>query len=181
MTTTENAEKATATRNVTPAHPTTVQINRIYIRATPQAIWDAITKPEWTEKYGYGGRVEFDLRPGGKFRSIANEEMQRAGMPEVVVDGEVIEADPPNRLVQTWRAAWTDEPATRLTFEISGKSGGVSCLTVTHELDGAPNTAAMVAGAVDGAGGGWAEVISDLKTLLETGSALHSAELGQGG
>ncbi|MET0965099.1 MAG: SRPBCC domain-containing protein [Nakamurella sp.] len=183
MTTTENAEKATATTNVTPAQapPTTVQINRIYIKATPQAIWDAITKPEWTEKYGYGGRVEFDLRPGGKYRSIASEEMQRAGMPEVVVDGEVIATDPPNRLVQTWRAAWTDEPATRLTYEISGKSGHVSCLTVTHELDGAPNTAAMVAGAVDGAGGGWAEVISDLKTLLETGSALHSTELGQGG
>jgi len=178
MTTTENPEKTAASTTVTPvqAHPTTVQINRIYIRATPQAIWDAITKPEWTEKYGYGGRVEFDLRPGGRFRSIADEAMQQAGMPEVVADGQVIEADPPNRLVQTWRAAWTDEPATRLTYEIAGKSAGVSCLTVTHELDGAPNTAAMVGGAVYGAGGGWAEVISDLKTLLETGSALHSAE-----
>ena len=183
MTTTENpsAAAASTTSNLAAANPTTVQINRIYIRATPQAIWDAITKPEWTDKYGYGGRVEFDLRPGGQFRSIANEEMQRAGMPEVVVDGQVIEADPPNRLVQTWRAAWTDEPATRLTYEISGKAGGVSCLTVIHELDGAPNTAAMVAGAVDGAGGGWAEVISDLKTLLETGSALHSADANQRG
>ena len=47
-----------------------VQINRIYIRATAQAIWDAITRPEWTEKYGYGGRVEYDLRPvGGSARS----------------------------------------------------------------------------------------------------------------
>ncbi|MET0864172.1 MAG: SRPBCC family protein [Nakamurella sp.] len=164
------AEKATPT---SPA--STVHINRIYIKATPQAIWDAITKPEWTEKYGYGGRVEYDLRPGGRFRTIADEDMQRAGMPEVVVDGQVVEADPPNRLVQTWRAAWTDEPATRLTYEISDKGSGVCCLTVTHDLTGAPQTAEMVTGAVDGAGGGWAEVISDLKTLLETGSALRSA------
>ena len=54
----------------------TTQVYRVYIKATAQAIWDAITKPEWTERYGYGGRVEFDLRPGGAFRSIANEEMQ---------------------------------------------------------------------------------------------------------
>jgi uncharacterized protein YndB with AHSA1/START domain len=164
MTTTATPE---ATTNV-------VQINRIYIRATPQAIWDAITRPDWTEKYGYGGRVDYDLRPGGHFRNIADDAMQQAGMPECVVDGEVIEADPPHRLVQTWRACWTDEPATRLTYDIAAKANGVTCLTITHELDGAPNTAAMVAGTVEGAGGGWAEVLSDLKTLLETGTALSS-------
>lgn len=151
-----------------------VQINRIYIKASPQAIWDAITRPEWTEKYGYGGRVEFDLRPGGAFRVIADAAMQQAGMPEVVVDGEVVEADPPHKLVQTWRAGWANEPATRLTYTIVENQPGVSCLTVTHELDGAPATAAMVAGSVAGAGGGWAEVLSDLKSLLETGSSLSS-------
>ncbi|HJU98412.1 MAG TPA: SRPBCC domain-containing protein [Jiangellaceae bacterium] len=57
----------------------TTQVCRVYIKATAQAIWDAITTPEWTERYGYGGRVEFDLRPSGAFRSIANEEMQAAG------------------------------------------------------------------------------------------------------
>ena len=62
-----------------------VQINRIYIKASAQRIWDAITTPEWSEKYGYGGRVEYDLRPGGTFRSIADAAMQQAGMPEVVV------------------------------------------------------------------------------------------------
>ena len=71
-----------------------VQINRIYIKASAQRIWDAITTPEWSEKYGYGGRVEYDLRPGGTFRSIADAAMQQAGMPEVVVDGEVIASDP---------------------------------------------------------------------------------------
>ena len=164
---------STATES-TPVTPTVVQINRIYIRATPQAIWDAITQPDWTEKYGYGGRADFDLRAGGAFRIVASAEMQQAGMPEVVVDGEVLEADPPNRLVQTWRAGWDAEPATRLTYTIAEKGKGISCLTVTHELDGAPNTAAMVGGSVEGAGGGWAEVLSDLKTLLETGTSMSS-------
>ena len=151
----------------------TVQVQRVYIKAGAQAVWDAITRPEWTERYGYGGRVEYDLRPGGAFRSVADEQMQAAGMPEVVVDGEVVEADPPRRLVQTWRALWNGEGFTRLTYDIAEREGGVSCLTVTHDLTGAPETAAMVAGSVDGAGGGWAEVLSDLKTLLETGKPLH--------
>jgi len=164
----------TAAAPIDAAASTTVQINRIYIKATPQAIWDAITRPEWTEKYGYGGRVDYDLRPGGSFRSIADDDMQQAGMPECLVDGEVIESDPPTRLVQTWRAAWTNDPPTRLTYDICAKANGVTCLTITHDLDGAPDTAAMVAGTVEGAGGGWAEVLSDLKTLLETGHSLSS-------
>ena len=86
----------------------TTQVYRVYIRATPEAIWDAITKPEWTQRYGYRGIAEFDLRPGGALpRRSASAEMQAMGMPEVVVDGEVIEADPPRKLVQTWRFLWT--------------------------------------------------------------------------
>jgi uncharacterized protein YndB with AHSA1/START domain len=93
-----------------------------------------------------------------------------------VVDGEVIEADPPHKLVQTWRFLWSEEVKaegpTRVTFEISEGDGGVCRLTVTHELEDAPETAEMVAGAQEGAGGGWAFVLSDLKTLLETGESL---------
>jgi len=152
----------------------TVQVNRVYIKASPQAIWDAITKPEWTERYGYQGRASYDLRPGGEFKIVASAGMQAAGMPEVVVDGEVIESDPPYRLVQTWRAGWDNEGPTRLTYEIKERAEGVTSLTIIHDLEGAPNTAAMVAGAVDGAGGGWAEVLSDLKSLLETGSSLFA-------
>ncbi len=81
----------------------TTQVYRVYIKATPEAIWDAITKPEWTERYGYGGRAEFDLRPGGAYRGLASEAMRSMGAPEVAVDGEVVEADPPHRLVQTFR------------------------------------------------------------------------------
>ena len=81
----------------------TTQVYRVYIKATPQAIWDAITKPEWTERYGYGGRGEFDLRPGGAYTGYSSEGMRSAGAPDVAVDGEVLEVDPPRKLVQTFR------------------------------------------------------------------------------
>jgi len=152
----------------------TLQVYRVYIKATPQAIWDAITKPEWTEKYGYQSPVEYDLRPGGAYRGYASKAMITMGVPEVAVEGEVIEVDPPRKLVQTWHALWEPlEEVTRLTYEITEAEGGVTALTVTHELDGAPNLAAMVGGHVEGAGGGWSELLSDLKTLLETGKGLY--------
>jgi uncharacterized protein YndB with AHSA1/START domain len=155
----------------------TTQLYQVFIKATPEAIWDAITKPEWTERYGYAARSEYDLRPGGAYRATASEQLQAMGMPAVVVDGEVIEADPPRKLVQTWRFLWSEEIAaegpTRVTFEIDEFGGGVTKLTVTHELENAPQTAAQLAGEIDGAGGGWGYVLSDLKTLLETGKSLE--------
>ena len=154
----------------------TTQVYQVFIKATPQAIWDAITRPEWTERYGYRARSEYDLRPGGAFRSDASDEMRAMGMAEQLVDGEVIEADPPRRLVQTWRFLWDEQIAaegpTRVTFEIDEGPGGASRLTVTHELENAPTTAAYLAGEIAEAGGGWSWVLSDLKTLLETGAPL---------
>jgi uncharacterized protein YndB with AHSA1/START domain len=156
----------------------TTQVYRVYIKAPAQAIWDAITKPEWTERYGYGGRGEYDLRPGGAFRALTSEEMRCHGAPDVAVDGEVIEADPPRKLVLTWRMvmdpAMSAEGFTRLTYEIEEGKTGVTKLTVIHDLKGAPALAAMVGGEMEpmGAGGGWSWVLSDLKTLLETGARL---------
>ena len=89
----------------------TTQVYRVYIKATPQAIWDAITKPEWTQRYGYQAIAEYDLQPGGRYRGLAPEHMQAMGMPEVVVDGEVLEAEPPRKLVQTWRFLWDEQIA----------------------------------------------------------------------
>jgi uncharacterized protein YndB with AHSA1/START domain len=157
----------------------TTQVYRVYIKASPQAIWDAITKPEWTQRYGYRGVVEFDeLAAGGKYRFIAPAEMQAMGMPEVVVDGEVVEADEPRRLVQTWHPLWAEDIAaetTRVTYDIEEDDGGVTRLTVTHEVEGAPITAAQVglteARMFEG-GGGWPMILSDLKSLLETGKSL---------
>ena len=156
----------------------TIQVYRVYIRATPEAIWTAITDPDWTDRYGYGVRAEYDLRPGGTYRALASEAMRAQGVPEVAVDGEVIEADPPRKLVQTWRMAMDPgmaaEGFTRVTHEIEPAVDGTTKLTVTHDLTGAPGLAALVAGAHEdtGAGGGWAWVLSGLKTVLETGAPL---------
>ncbi|MPZ82956.1 MAG: metalloregulator ArsR/SmtB family transcription factor [Actinophytocola sp.] len=158
---------------------TTVQVHCVYIKATPQAIWDAITKPEWTQRYGYGGRSAYDLRQGGEFKALASEEMKAMGGPELMVEGEVVEVDPPHKLVQTWRPTWLDEAHTKLTYEIREGQHGVTTLTVTHDVHDAPQTAAQVAGTVEGAGGGWAEVLSDLKTLLETGSSLYDSSVAE--
>ena len=71
----------------------TTQIYRMYIKTTPEAIWDAITNPEWTEKYGYGGRA--DLRAAAGRQLPLHEPttaMHAMGAPDIVVDGEVIES-----------------------------------------------------------------------------------------
>lgn len=156
-----------------------VQIYAVYIKATPEAIWEAVTKPEWSERYGYGGHVHYDLRPGGKYESRASDEMKaHPGVPDVVVDGEVLECDPPKKLVQTWRMLMDPdniEGFTTLTYDIAPSSRpGVTKLTVTHDLTNAPQMARMVAGEhePEGAGGGWNEVLSGLKTLLETGEPM---------
>ena len=98
----------------------------------------------------------------------------------MVVDGEVIEADPPRKLVQTWRMLMDPEHGGRRLHapDVGDRAegeGGVTRLTVTHELEGAPKMAALVAGEhrTPGAGGGWGCILSDLKTLLETGKSME--------
>jgi uncharacterized protein YndB with AHSA1/START domain len=171
---------------VTAAATETTQVYRVYIKATPQAIWDAITKPEWTERYGYGGRGEYDLRPGGAYRGFTSEAMRATGAPDLAIEGEIIEVDPPRKLVQTWHMvmdeAMAAEGVTRLTYEIEESKGGVSRLTVIHDLQGAPNLAVLLSGGWEdqGAGGGWSWVLSGLKTLLETGAPLDTFSPSQG-
>jgi uncharacterized protein YndB with AHSA1/START domain len=163
---------------------TTTQVHRVYIKAKPQAIWDAITKPEWTNRYGYGGGFEDELRTGKPYRILTTDEMKKSGaemgfeVPDVAVDGEVVEVDPPRKLVLTWRMAMDPTAAaegfTKLTYEIEEVDGGYAKLTVIHDLEGAPSVAAMTIG--DGpanqGGGGWPWILSDLKSLLETGEPL---------
>jgi uncharacterized protein YndB with AHSA1/START domain len=143
---------------------TTVQIYQVFINATPEQIWEAITKPEFTAKYFYGARIGF------------TPEQRTGRSPDGSEDwgsGPVAEWDPPHRLVHEWRSAYDPELAaeepSRVTWEIEAQDGGFSKLTVTHDqLEGAPKTAASVSGA------GWMMVLSGLKTLLETGKPLGS-------
>ena len=141
----------------------TTQVYQVFIKSTPERIWEAITNPEFTRKYFYGTRAEYDLRPGGAYKSVGDESGN------VIVEGEVLEVDEPRSLVQSWRFLYDPELAeegfTKVSWEIEATEGDVSKLTVTHELEEAPKTAAHVAG-------GWSYILSGLKTLLETGEPL---------
>ena len=136
----------------------TTQVYNVFIRATPEQIWDAITRSEFTQQYFYGARI--DVRDGRRFSAIGDIEW----------DEEVLEADPPRKLVHQWMAGYDPdlaaEDASRVTWEIEPQDGGITKLTVVHDqLEGAPKTAESVAG-------GWMYVLSGLKTLLETGKPL---------
>lgn len=168
------------------AHRSTTQVYRVFIRTTPQAIWEAITLPEWTVRYGYTGRVEADLRPGGAYRVRPGDglrnALERAGqpVPDPIMEGEVIEAEPPWKLVYVSRMLMDPEmaaePLTRVSYDIADRGDGTCSLTLTHELEGSPRLAAVVSGDLHdvGAGGGHPWMLSDLKTLLETGRSLAS-------
>lgn len=153
------------------------QVYEVYIRATPEAIWEAITSPEWTVKYGYRRAVKYELRRGGVYHAYSPPEMLAMGVPEIAIDGEVVEADAPRRLVHTYRFLFSPEMKaegfTRITWEIERATDGFSRLTVTHELEGAPIMASMVASKFSEMGtGGWSWILSDLKFLLETGKSM---------
>jgi uncharacterized protein YndB with AHSA1/START domain len=146
---------------MTPATALTTQVYQVFIKATPEQIWDAITKPEWTARYFYGARIS--VVPDA-YRSLGPAD-------EVWGESDVAEFDPPRKLVHGWRSMYdTDmaaEEESRVTWEIEPQDGGYSLLTVTHDqLEGAPKTAASVAGV------GWMMVLSGLKTVLETGESL---------
>ena len=115
---------------------TTTQVFRVFIKATPQAIWDAITKPEWAERYGYASRVEYDLRPGGAYKAFPNEPMKSHGAPDVIIVGEVIEADPPRKLVQTWHPIW--DPSDRGGVDHAPDVGHRRAARRHHQAHGDP-------------------------------------------
>jgi uncharacterized protein YndB with AHSA1/START domain len=143
---------------------TTVQMYAVFIKATPEAIWDAITRPEFTSKYFYGSNVESTLEVGTPFLGWSPDREM------LWTDGEILDVDKPRRLSHTWRALYDEETAkeepSRVTWELEPQDGGVTKLTVVHDrLEAAPKTAENVAG-------GWSFILSGLKTLLETGEPL---------
>jgi uncharacterized protein YndB with AHSA1/START domain len=143
---------------------TTVQVYNVFIKASPEQIWEAITKPEFTSKYFYGSLLESTLEPGSPVVGWSPDHTEK------LTEGEIIESDPPHKLSYSWRSLWDEaqaaEDASRVTWELTPQDGGVTKLSVVHDrLEGAPKTAESVAG-------GWMYILSGLKTLLETGEPL---------
>jgi len=134
----------------------------IYIRATPEAIWRAITEADFTLRFYFGNAVESDWRPGATYRMTAGGEVQ--------IEGKIVQVDPRHRLVQTFHPVWDEgvsaDPPTLVTWEIEGTEPGVCRLTLVHDgLIPGSSTLEQVSG-------GWPYILSGLKTLLETGTGL---------
>ncbi len=137
------------------------KVFEIYIRTTPDRLWEAITDPEIRAKYNFGAQVRSDWTPGAPI------EMGAPKADGLLGDGEVLEVDRPRRLVHTLRALWSDEVKdegfSRVTWDI--EPVGDSCrLTVTHDQ--------LREGANEQLYGGWPMILSGLKTWLETGELL---------
>jgi uncharacterized protein YndB with AHSA1/START domain len=137
------------------------KVFEIYIKTTPERLWDAITDPESRSKYNFGAKVNSDWKPGSRYEMSAGDGAVPLG------EGEILEADPPRRLVHTMTALWSDEVksegASRVTWEIEPVAD--SCrLTVTHDQ--------LREDANEELYGGWPMILSGLKTLLETGEKL---------
>jgi uncharacterized protein YndB with AHSA1/START domain len=138
----------------------TTQVYAVFIKATPEQIWEAITTPAFTHKYFFGSHV----------RVTPELYDSRNGDGDELVTGPVLEFDPPRRLSHGWTALYdpasASEPESRVTWELEPQDGGITKLTVVHDkLEASPVTAQSVAG-------GWSYVLSGLKTLLETGEPL---------
>ncbi|HSJ18340.1 MAG TPA: SRPBCC family protein, partial [Solirubrobacterales bacterium] len=146
---------------LTLAEGDTRAVFEIFIKTTPEHLWEAITDPEQRAKYSFGVETHSDWTPGSEYK---------ASVPGVIdiAEGENVEVDPPRRLVQTFTALWSDEVksegASRVTWEIE-PVGNDSCrLTVVHDE--------LREGANPEIYGGWPQILSGLKTLLETGETL---------
>jgi uncharacterized protein YndB with AHSA1/START domain len=137
------------------------KVFEIYIKTTPERLWEAITNPEMRRKYTFGMIITSDWARGSDYRGTSPKS------PVPILEGENLEVDPPRKLVQSFRALWSDdvksEGTSRVTWEI--KPVQDSCkLTVTHDQ--------LREGANDELYGGWPMILSGLKTLLETGETL---------
>jgi uncharacterized protein YndB with AHSA1/START domain len=139
------------------------KVFEIYIKTTPERLWEAITDNEMRQKYNFGVGVSSDWAAGSHYEAVHG----RAGV--AIGEGENLEVEPPRRLVQSMVALWSDqikaEGTSRVTWEI--EPVGDSCrLSVTHDQ--------LNEGANSELYGGWPMILSGLKTLLETGELLDT-------
>lgn len=157
---------------------TQTQVYTVYICAPAATVWAAITTSEYSNRWGYGGDVEYDLRAGGDYRNLTTEAMRAMGLGEVAVSGTVVAVEPGRRLELTWSPAWHPEAApTTLTWELTEFDGPLTRVVLVHDVSAAPSIGDEVRGGGDPAqgGGGWPWVLSSLKTLLESGDAMPTA------
>lgn len=139
----------------------TLQVYEVFIRTTPEKLWQAIIDPQFTRRYFFGTLVRTTAVKGGPMVYTFPD-----GSP--CVDGEILDCEPQRKLVHTWLIRYSPELASErsvVTWEIEQR-GEVCKLTATHELSAAPRSAKHVAAE------GWSLVLSGLKTLLETGEPL---------
>ncbi|HEX5763079.1 MAG TPA: metalloregulator ArsR/SmtB family transcription factor [Solirubrobacterales bacterium] len=139
------------------------KVFEIYIKTTPERLWEAIVDEEMRARYTFGVGVSSDWAPGSRYEGVHRASGTR------ISEGENLEVDPPRRLVQSFTALWSEdvkaEGTSRVTWEI--EPVGTSCrLTVTHDQ--------LAEGANDELFGGWPMILSGLKTLLESGDSLDT-------
>jgi uncharacterized protein YndB with AHSA1/START domain len=137
------------------------KVFEIYIKTSPERLWDAIISSEMRQQYNFGMGVKSDWTPGSHYEAFHPK------APDLLAEGDNLEVDPPRRLVQSFKALWSDdvkrEGTSRVTWEIEPVAD--SCrLTVTHDQ--------LVENGNDEIYGGWPMILSGLKTLLETGETL---------
>jgi uncharacterized protein YndB with AHSA1/START domain len=134
---------------------------QVYIRATPERLWQAITDPAMTAIYYFGSLIESDFKVGSPLTY-----KQADG--SVDIDGEVLEVDPPRRLVHSFATRWeqNDDPPTTVTWEITPMGSETCLLVMTHGGFTSENAT------FESVKGGWPMILSGLKTLVETGEAL---------
>lgn len=138
-------------------------VYQIIIKAPPERVWEAITTPEFTARYYYGSTLKTDLAIGAPFTYHMPN-----GAP--IVEGAVLASEPPRRLIHTYRSLWPpldqDAPTT-VTWELEALPGGVTKVTVVHEdFQGETDTYKGLQS------GGWTWILSNMKTLLETGEPM---------
>jgi uncharacterized protein YndB with AHSA1/START domain len=142
-------------------------VYEIIIRAPRERVWEAITTSEFTSRYYYGCTIETDLSVGSPFTYHMPDSSP-------IVEGEVVSSEPPNRLVHTYHSLWppmNEDAPTRVTWELESMPEGVTKVTVVH--DDFRGETATYKGLQ---GGGWTWILSNMKTLLETGEPMPQGD-----